>query len=63
MSDPVLLIDGVCNLCHGLVGFVLDHERKPAQLRFGALQSPEGKALAAALKVDVSRHLHCHFAG
>ena len=41
---PILLFDGVCNLCNGAVNFVLDHERGTA-LRFGSLQSSAGLAL------------------
>ncbi len=38
MRDTVLLFDGVCNLCNGMVQFVLRNE-KEAQIKFGALQS------------------------
>ncbi|MGL4399346.1 MAG: thiol-disulfide oxidoreductase DCC family protein [Luteolibacter sp.] len=41
---PILLFDGVCNLCHGSVRFVLRHERQ-SELRFCALQSEEGTRL------------------
>jgi predicted DCC family thiol-disulfide oxidoreductase YuxK len=42
----VVLFDGVCNLCNGLVAFLLprDTERR---LRFAALQSEAGRALLA----------------
>ena len=43
---PVLLFDGVCNLCHGAVRFVLDHDRA-ARFRFAPLQSDTGRALLA----------------
>ena len=48
MSDsPVILFDGVCNLCSGFVQFVIRHD--PAgQFRFAALQSAAGQALLAA---------------
>jgi predicted DCC family thiol-disulfide oxidoreductase YuxK len=38
MNNPVLLFDGVCNLCSGVVQFVLKHESEPGIL-FGTLQS------------------------
>lgn len=41
---PILLFDGVCNLCHGSVQFVLRHERAPV-LRFCALESAVGTQL------------------
>ncbi|NNE69463.1 MAG: thiol-disulfide oxidoreductase DCC family protein [Rhodothermales bacterium] len=42
---PIILFDGVCNLCNASVNFVLD--RDPGTFRFGSLQSPEGQALMA----------------
>jgi predicted DCC family thiol-disulfide oxidoreductase YuxK len=45
---PVILYDGVCNLCNGGVNFMLDYD-KPDDLRgtfrFAALQSDVGRAL------------------
>lgn len=38
MNHPVLLYDGVCGLCNGLVQLVLKRDRH-ARLRFAALQS------------------------
>ena len=37
-SNPVLLFDGVCNLCNGFVQFVLRFEAKP-EIFFSPLQS------------------------
>lgn len=37
-SAPVVLFDGTCNFCDGVVHFVLDHERG-SSLKFAALQS------------------------
>lgn len=43
-AGPILLFDGVCNLCNGAVRFVL--ERDPAgTVRFASLQSDAGRAL------------------
>jgi len=44
MNDHILLFDGECNLCNGLVQFVIrnDHSHK---FRFAALQSPVGQKL------------------
>ena len=38
MTAPILLFDGVCHLCHGVVRFILEHESAPT-LRFGALRA------------------------
>lgn len=43
---PLLLFDGVCNLCDGWVQFVIDHERAP-NVRFASLQSGVGRAALA----------------
>jgi predicted DCC family thiol-disulfide oxidoreductase YuxK len=43
-QHPVLLFDGVCNLCNGLVRFIL--KRDPAgHFRFASLQSASGQAI------------------
>ena len=45
-AHPILLFDGVCNLCHGAVRFVLEHDRA-ARIRFAPLQSELGRSLVA----------------
>lgn len=45
MNEPVILFDGVCNLCNGAVDFILRHEATD-ELRFAALQSEVGARLA-----------------
>ena len=50
-THPVLLFDGVCNLCHGVVRFVLDHDRE-ARFRFAPLQSEVGRALLTRFALD-----------
>lgn len=37
-SHPVLLFDGVCNLCNGWVNFIIDRDPH-ARIRFAPLQS------------------------
>ncbi|HVE12213.1 MAG TPA: thiol-disulfide oxidoreductase DCC family protein [Elusimicrobiota bacterium] len=46
MEGPLLLFDGVCNLCEGWVRFVLARDRG-ARFRFAAFQSKAGAELAA----------------
>ncbi len=46
MDGPLLLFDGDCGLCHGVVRFVLRHERT-SSIRFAALQSPMGRVWTA----------------
>lgn len=44
-QSPILLFDGVCGLCDGLVQWVLRRDRNGI-FRFAALQSARGQALA-----------------
>src|SRR4051812_5247810 len=53
-QSPIFLYDGVCVLCSSSVRFVLRHERDAA-IRFVAIQSEEGRKLAAAHGVDPDR--------
>jgi len=43
-STPVLIFDGVCNLCNRLVIFVIRRDKK-ARIRFASLQSAAGQTL------------------
>ena len=45
IKNPVILFDGVCNLCNGTVDFIIRNDRKK-QFRFVALQSESGKKFA-----------------
>jgi predicted DCC family thiol-disulfide oxidoreductase YuxK len=48
---PVVLFDGVCNLCTGSVQFILRHEADD-ELTFASLQSDAGQALLADCGLD-----------
>ena len=43
-DHPVLLFDGVCNLCNGVVQFIIPRDPE-GRLRFAPLQSDTAKAL------------------
>ena len=43
-NSPVILFDGVCNLCNGAVQFVIKHD-KDAKFNFASLQSEAGRKL------------------
>ncbi|MFN5712349.1 MAG: thiol-disulfide oxidoreductase DCC family protein [Bacteroidota bacterium] len=47
----ILLFDGVCNLCNNTVLFVIKRDPKK-QIRFGAIQSQEGKKLLQKFAID-----------
>lgn len=45
MPDPrkkIILFDGVCNLCNGVVQFIIRHDKND-QFRFASLQGTEGR--------------------
>jgi len=43
-EQPIILFDGVCNLCNRVVGFVIRRDKK-GTIRFAALQSESGQEL------------------
>ena len=43
-QNPIILFDGICNLCNSSVQFVLKHD-KQSIFRFAALQSEAGQLL------------------
>lgn len=45
-DKPVLLFDGVCNLCNGIIRFLIRHDPEE-RLRFASLQSEAGQQLLA----------------
>lgn len=50
-TKPVVLFDGVCNLCNGAVNFIIDHDPK-AQFHFAALQSAYGEEVMRKFSQD-----------
>ncbi len=48
-AQPLILFDGVCNLCNAAVGWVIERDRR-AVFRFGSLQSTAGRAALAAAR-------------
>jgi predicted DCC family thiol-disulfide oxidoreductase YuxK len=49
-EHPVVFFDGVCNLCNGVVNFILRHQHKK-QFRFVALQSEAGEKAIQLLQI------------
>ena len=49
-GHPVVFFDGVCNLCNGLVLFIIRHDRE-GKFRFSALQSETAGDLLRAFSV------------
>jgi len=51
-APPVVLFDGVCNLCSGSVQFLLKRDPE-GRFRFASLQSEAGRSLMAEHGLDV----------
>ena len=50
-EGPIVLFDGVCNLCAGAVRFVIRRDRR-GRFRFAALQSDTGRRILTAARVE-----------
>lgn len=50
-AHPIVLFDGVCNLCNGSVQLIIRHDPR-ARFRFASLQSPVGERLLGELGID-----------
>ena len=48
---PIMLFDGVCNLCSGIVQFILKQERDTS-IQFASLQSEKGTSLLSRYNID-----------
>jgi len=53
-ANPIVLFDGVCNLCNGSVQFIIRHDRQ-GRFRFASLQSPVGQDLQTRFGMDPGR--------
>lgn len=51
---PVILFDGVCNLCTGSVRFVIERDSRK-QFRFASLQSPVAEKLLGPQRNEADR--------
>lgn len=51
-SQPIILFDGICNLCDGAVQFVIKHDPEN-QFLFASLQSEAGQRLLKQYKLPV----------
>lgn len=54
IQNPVIVFDGVCNLCNGIVDFIHKRDKKK-QFRFVSLQSEAGKMIFE--KMDIPREI------
>ena len=51
-EHPIILFDGICNLCNSVVQFVIKHDKKDL-FRFASLQSETGKKLIEDLHLKI----------
>jgi predicted DCC family thiol-disulfide oxidoreductase YuxK len=52
-EKPILLFDGVCNVCNVAVDFILKHE-KEEQFQFASLQSEKAKGIMKRYKISAT---------
>ena len=50
-GGPIVLFDGVCNLCAGAVRFIIRRDRR-GRFRFAALQSDVGRRILTAARIE-----------
>jgi predicted DCC family thiol-disulfide oxidoreductase YuxK len=55
-TDPIILFDGVCNLCNQSVQFVIRHDPN-SRFRFAALQSDFGRSELTKHQLDSEKLL------
>lgn len=53
-NNPILLFDGVCNLCNGAVQFIIKND-KNKRFRFATLQSEAGIELSKKYGLPIDR--------
>jgi predicted DCC family thiol-disulfide oxidoreductase YuxK len=53
INNPIILFDGVCNLCNSTVQFIIKHDKK-SLFRFASLQSETGQKILQDFKQDTS---------
>ncbi|MEO8406188.1 MAG: thiol-disulfide oxidoreductase DCC family protein [Chitinophagaceae bacterium] len=54
MSKPIVLFDGVCNLCNRAVQFILRHDKQKKFL-FGSLQGQTGQELLSKFNLPTQQ--------
>lgn len=54
MQHPIILFDGVCNLCNGFVQFILKHEQQQ-EIHFTTLKSKQGIALLQQYNLPIEQ--------
>ena len=52
-NQPIILFDGVCNLCNGAVQFVIKHDLD-GKFLFASLQSTEGQKILQQYRLPVN---------
>lgn len=53
MDQPIILFDGVCNLCNRAVQFIIKHDKKNI-FRFASLQSEAGRKLLSEYSLPLN---------
>lgn len=53
-GKKIILFDGVCNLCNGVIQFIIERDKKDV-FRYAALQSELGEQLTKERGIDTSK--------
>lgn len=53
-ENPIVLFDGVCNLCNSSVQFIIRHDKKK-QFRFGSLQGITARKILAEHHLPIDK--------
>lgn len=53
-NSPIILFDGVCNFCNGVVNFIIRQDKKKI-FKFAPLQSEAGEKFLSGSSIDRSR--------
>src|SRR5947207_1967890 len=51
VSNPIILFDGICNLCNSSVQFIIQNDPK-STFKFASLQSDAGKAILSQFSLS-----------
>lgn len=54
LENPIILFDGVCNLCNSSVQFIIKRDKK-ALFKFASLQSEEGQRILKKFNLPVDQ--------
>ncbi len=52
LDKKIILFDGICNLCHGAINFIIEHDKHDT-FRYASLQSALGQKIMTDRSMDI----------